>query len=90
MNRNMAKKAYSGPIFFGLTPEDDPGIVLPPSQGTSGEDPQFTWDPAIDPVDVSMFWVNHDETDLAAMDTNHDLYISADEFNAWLQNIGGW
>ena len=86
----MTKKTYSGPKIYEVDPTADPGIVLPPSQGTSGEDPQFTWDPAIDPADVTMFWANHDEIDLAAMDTNHDLYISADEFNTWLQSIGGW
>ncbi len=86
----MAQKAYSSPKFFEVEPTADPGIVLPPSQGTSGEDPQFTWDPDIDPADVTMFWASYDETDLAAMDTNHDLYISAAEFNAWLDSIGGW
>ncbi len=86
----MAKKAYSGPIFFGLTPEDDPGVVLPPSQGTSGEDSQFTWDPEIHSDDITMFWQSgHDEIDLAEMDTDHNLYISKAEFDAWFASIGG-
>ena len=85
----MAKKAYNGPKIYEVDPTADPGIVLPPSQGTSGEDPQFTWDPAIDPADVTMFWASHDETDLAEMDTDHDLYISKAEFDAWFASIGG-
>ncbi|MBQ1468798.1 MAG: hypothetical protein IIZ27_10010 [Solobacterium sp.] len=86
----MAKKAYNSPFFFTLEPGDDPHVVLPPSQGTSGEDPQFTWDPNIAASDVTLFWASYDETDLAKMDKDHNLYISADEFYDWLDSIGGF
>ena len=39
----MAKKVYSGPIFFELTPGEDPNIVLPPSQTTSGYDTPYSF-----------------------------------------------
>ena len=85
----MAKKVYYRPRIYmegegGLNPGDDPGVVLPPSQGTSGDDPQFTWDPSIDSDDIDMFWLSFDETELATdIDTNHDLYITYDEFYNW-------
>ncbi len=86
----MAKKTYNSPFFFTLNPGEDPGIILRPSQGTSGEDSQFRFDPAIDPDEIDLFWGNYDETDLAAMDENEDLYISAAEWNAWKASEQPW
>ena len=87
----MAKKTYNSPFFFELTPGQDPGVILRPSQATSGEDSQFKWDPAIDSNDIYMFWSSgFDETDLAAMDTNHDLTISAAEWEVWYAQHGTW
>lgn len=88
----MAKKRYMSPIILsGLTPEDDdPIIVIGNSQGTSGNDPQFTWDPKIDPDYIDMFWLSYDETDLASIDTDGDLYISYDEFMAWYDEEQPW
>lgn len=86
----MAKKAYYSPRILPVEPTDDPGIILPPSQGTSGDDSQFTWDPTIDPNDIDMFWASYDDTDLAGIDTNGDLYISYDEFMAWYNAEQPW
>ena len=86
----MAKKEYTK-AWMGLTPEDDDPIPLPPSQGTSGDDSQFTWDPAIDQNDIDMFWISgHDETDLAYIDTDDDLFISSEEFMAWYESEQPW
>ena len=59
------------------------------SQGTSGDDPQFSWDPEIDPNDIAMFWNSYDETDLAEIDKDHNMYISKAEFDTWFESIGG-
>ncbi len=81
----MVKKTYYKPMILPLEPGDDPGIILPPSQGTSGEDPQYTWDPEIDPDYYDLFWLSYDETDLPGIDTNGDQYISLAEFQAWME-----
>ena len=85
----MAKKLYKGPKIWGLDDGGDIVIPIGPSQGTSGEDSQFTWDPRIDENDINMFWASYDETDLAEI-AGEDLYVSYDEFYAWLDSIGGW
>ena len=86
----MAKRRYTSPIL-NLDPGTDP-IIIPigGSQGTSGDDPQFTWDPQISQDDIDLFWATYDETDLAAIDTDHDLYISKDEFDAWYNAVQPW
>lgn len=86
----MAKNKYIRPILMDITPVEDPTIEFGGSQGTSGEDSMFTWDSAIDPDDIDMFWLSYDETDLVGIDVNGDLYISATEFYDWLDSIGGW
>lgn len=85
----MAKKYFS-PAILNLDGGGDEEIEFGASQGTSGEDSQFIWDPAISAADIDLFWASYDETDLAGMDTNGDLYISLEEFEAWLDSIGGW
>ena len=85
----MAKKYFS-PAILSLVDGGDEQIDFGASQGTSGDESQFEWDPAISAADVDLFWASYDETDLAGMDTNGDLYISYDEFEAWLESIGGW
>ena len=85
----MAKKRYISPVLMSLTPDDDPTIGFGGSQGTVGYDTQFSWDPEIDPDDIEMFWNSHDETDLAAMDTDGNKYISKAEFDTWFESIGG-
>lgn len=84
------KRKYNSPLLMTLTPGDDPIIPLGPSQGTSGDEPQYSWDPAIDPDYIDLFWANFDETDLAWMDTDGDYYISSDEFNAWYEENQPW
>ncbi|MBR2669818.1 MAG: hypothetical protein IKE36_08520 [Solobacterium sp.] len=78
----MAKKAYSSPIFFGITPGDDPGIVLPPSQGTSGYDSPYTFE-GIDETTLDLIDLWCDDIDLKDMDTNGNYVITAAEFQAW-------
>lgn len=87
----LSKKKYTSPILMsGLTPGDDPIIDFGGSQGTSGEDSQFTWDPSIDQADIDMFWLSYDETDLAGIDIDNDLFISKDEFDAWYSSEQPW
>ena len=84
----MAKKTYITPAW-----ESDPGdvvIIIAASQGTMGDDSQFTWDPLIDPDDIDMFWASYDETDLAYIDTDGNLYISKAEFDAWYAATQPW
>ena len=85
----MAKKKYTT-VWMDLNPSGEDIIPIDPSQGTSGDDPQFTWDPNIDPDDIEMFWASYDETDLAGIDSNGDLYISYDEFMAWYNAEQPW
>lgn len=86
----MSKKRYRSPFLMDLEPGDDPGISFGGSQGTSGNDSQFTWDPAIDPDDIDMFWLSYDETDLEGIDTDDDLFISKAEFDAWYNAEQPW
>lgn len=86
----MAKKRYISPVLMSLTPDDDPTIVFGGSQGTSGDDSQFSWDKEIDSNDIEMFWNSYDETELAAIDTDGNLYISKDEFTAWYNANEPW
>jgi len=85
----MAKKKYTT-VWMDLDPEDDPIIPVNPSQGTSGDESQFTWDPAIESSDIEMFWASYDETDLAGIDSDGDLYISLAEFEAWYNAEQPW
>ena len=79
----MARKTYSSPKFFELTPGQDPGIILPGSQGTSGDDPQYTWDPNIDPDDIEML------QDLIVAATNEALRKANDESQKLMSGITG-
>ena len=85
----MPKKRYKSPSLMSLDPLDPTVVPVPRSQGTSGDDSQFTWDPTIDPNDIDMFWASYDETDLEEI-AGEDLYVSYDEFYSWLDSIGGW
>ena len=85
----MAKLLYRSPILRDLEPHETE-IPLPPSQGTSGDDPVYKGDPTIDAADVTMFWASYDETDLPGIDTDHDLYISYAEFYAWYNEEKPW
>lgn len=87
----MAKKLYESPILgLGLGEDEDPNINFGVSQGTSGEDPRFNWDPEIDPNDIDMFWNTYDETDLEIIDTDDDFFISKAEFDAWYASEQPW
>lgn len=86
----LAKRRYNSPFLMGLDPGGDDIIDFGGSQGTSGEDPVFIWDSGIDPYDIDMFWLSYDETDLAGIDTNGDLFISKDEFDAWYDAEQPW
>ena len=86
----MAKLMYRSPVLRELTPTADPDIPISYSQGTSGDTDQFTWDPRIDENDIEMFWLSYDDTDLAGIDTNDDLYISYEEFMAWYNSVHPW
>jgi len=83
------KKAYYTPRFFPLTPEDDPGIIIGPSQGSSGYDSQWTFDGVSD-EDIDMIDLHCDDFDLKAMDTNEDYVITNDEFQAWYNAHQPW
>ena len=63
-----------------LETEEDPNISFGGSQGSSGFDPQWTWDSSVDDL-IGMF----DDTELAAMDTNHDYHITEEEFYAYYE-----
>lgn len=92
MNK-LAKRVYKAPALMsgnGLVDEGDVVIVHGPSQGTTGEDPIYTWDPAIDPNDIDMFWLSYDDTDLAGMDSDGNLFISKAEFDAWYNAEQPW
>ena len=81
----MAKRVYYRPTILPVEESDDPTIVIGGSQGTSGDDSQFTWDPTIDKDDIDLFWLSFDETELASdIDVNpKDQYISYAEFYSW-------
>lgn len=89
----MAKKLYTSPVIvLGLSQDEDPTIILPGSQLTSGEQSRFTWDSRIDSNDIEMFWnAGYDETDLEAMDDG-DFFISKAEFDKWFEEVmgGSW
>jgi len=83
-------KKYIRPLLRDLEPVEDPTIVFGGSQGTSGDVSIFSWDSEIDPVDIDMFWASFDETDLAGIDINGDLFISKDEFYTWYNENNPW
>lgn len=86
----MARKTYKSPIFFGgLTPEDDPIIVINDSQDTSGYDSQ--WDiSGIDPADQAMIVANCGDFELKDMDTDGNYIITQAEFDAWYDANEPW
>lgn len=79
------KKAYYTPRFFPLTPDEDPNIIIGPSQGTSGFDPRYTFD-GISKEDMDMIELNCDDFDLQDMDTDENYVITNEEFQAWLND----
>lgn len=88
----MNKRIYKSPVFnenSTLTPDDDPTIVIGPSQGTSGDESIFKFS-GISQDDLDMIELNCDDIDLAAMDANEDYIITDEEFQAWLAGRGGW
>ena len=75
----MGKRKYNSPILMAITPGNDPTIPVGPSQGTSGEVNMYRFDPKIaDEMDM------YDYFDYEEMDTNHDLYITEQEYINWL------
>lgn len=86
----MSKRRYASPMLMTVTPGPDPDVHFGGSQGTTGEDPIYTWDPAIDPNNIDMFWASYDDTDLFGIDTNGDQYISKEEFDAWYSTERPW
>lgn len=85
----MAKKRYSSPVLMELTPGDDPGISFGGSQGTSGYDSMWSFD-GISQADLDMIELNCDDLDLQDMDANGNGIITDAEFQAWLEERGGW
>ena len=88
MNK-LAKKVYRSPALLELTPDEDPTIVIGGSQGSSGYDTPYTFS-GISDDDMAMIDLNCDDFDLQDMDADGNYNITADEFNAWLANRGGW
>lgn len=86
----MAKKAYVSPVLLsGLTPGDDPSIVIGGSQGTSGYDSMWTFE-GIDEDIIALIDLNCDDFDLQDMDTDGNYIITLDEFNAWFEANQPW
>lgn len=80
----MAKRTYSSPKFFGLEVGDDPVIVQPPSQTTSGYDAYVFEE--IDEAVLTMIDANCDDYDLQDMDANGNHVITLAEFQAWWES----
>ena len=74
----MAKKNYTMPTLMDLTPEDDPNIHFGGSQGTSGYDSIFSF---VD-TDLEGLLGGWSDEELAALDTDHDLVITWEEYEA--------
>ena len=85
----MAKKNYTIPVLMDLEPGDDPIIVIGGSQGTIGQDDQFTFS-GIDDETLDLIYANCDDIDFAEMDTNGDLVITLAEFQAWFDTHQPW
>ena len=88
----MTKKKYSSPIVMfegGLTPEDDPTIVIGASQGTSGYDCRWEFD-GIDEDILALIEANCDDFDLQNMDTDCDFIITLAEFETWFEQYQPW
>ena len=84
----MAKKKYMKPLlldggFDPLTDSGDPIIIIGPSQGTQGVDPQYEWGDGITQEDIDWFYELYDDSYFAIIDTDEDYVISQDELNAW-------
>lgn len=89
----MAKRIYSNPILFdtdtGLNNGGSGTIInIGGSQGTSGYDSMFKFE-GIDQATLDMIELNCDDTDLAEMDTNHNLTITKAEFEVWFNTVKG-
>ena len=78
----MAKKKYTT-VWMDLDPSGEDIIPLDPSQGTSGDDPQFTWDPNIDPDDIEML------EDLIMAATNEAYRKMEEEASAAMSKLTG-
>lgn len=76
----MARRKYSNPVLLGLDDGGDQTISFGSSQGTTGEDSIFSFDPQVEADDLFGLY---DDTDFAEMDTNGDSYISWDEYAAY-------
>lgn len=88
----MTKKKYNSPIIVfnsDLQPNEDPTIIIGPSQGSSGIDTPYTFE-GISEEDLDMIGLNCDDFDLDEMDSDNDYIITADEFDVWLKARGGW
>ncbi|MCR5450709.1 MAG: hypothetical protein K6F23_15090 [Solobacterium sp.] len=87
----MGKKKYRSPIILTLEPGEDPNISFGGSQGTSGNDSQWTFSfSGISDYDLDMIELNCDDLDLQDMDANGDYVITDSEFQGWLAARGGW
>ena len=85
----MAKNKYIRPVLLDITPGEDPTIDFGGSQGASGDIDQFTFD-GIDEDTLDIILANCDDTDLAEMDTDGNLIITLEEYNAWYPDHGWW
>lgn len=85
----MAKRNYKSPLLLGITPGDDPTIVIGGSQGTIGDIDQYSFSSGIPAGEMDLIYANCDDTDFAQMDTNNDYEITYAEYQAW-KNTYGW
>lgn len=85
----MSKKGYKKPALLSLDPTGPIVIDYGNSQGSHGEI-LYTWDPDIPEEDQDMFWASFDDSDLQEIDTDGNLFISAEEFTAWYNTYHPW
>ena len=86
----MAKNRYIRPVLMDdITPEEPTTIDFGGSQGSSGDINQFIFQ-GIEEAIVDIILANCDYTDLAEMDTDGDLIITLDEYNAWYPEHAWW
>ena len=85
----MAKKAYSSPLVIYLQEDEDPTIIVPVSQGSSGYDSTYTFE-GIDQDILDLIELNCDDFDLQAMDTDGNFKITLVEFQTWFDENQPW
>ena len=77
----MAKRVYYSPAILPVEPSGDPGIIIGPSQATIGYDSRWSFE--VDEDSQNYIDEFCDDFDLAEMDTDENLTITQQEFDAW-------